>query len=158
MRLLLALVVAVAACGGAGSGGPAPTLPPEARNAPDRVAAEGHTYILRSDLFSDLMPGPAPTLRRGVGGTIFLRPDVASDAPQGMHAEKIWLTKGAEFWETIPQPLQTFAADRVNHLSLAIRDGPIWDAGAKVDVVLQFSVAGRVYLIQQRGVQVMGAF
>jgi len=59
---------------------------------------------------------------------------------------------------TVPQPVQTFAADRVNHLSLGITDGPTWDAGAKVDVVLQFSVAGRAYLIQQRGVQLMGAF
>jgi len=158
VKYLLALVLLLAACGGATSGVPAATLPPEARNAPDRVAAEGHTYILRSDLYSDLMPGPAPTPRRGVGGTIFLRADVASDAPQGLRAEKIWLIKGAESWETVPQPVQTFAADRVNHLSLGITDGPTWDAGAKVDVVLQFSVAGRAYLIQQRGVQVMGAF
>lgn len=158
VRYLLPLVLLVAACGGAASGGPAVTLPPEARSAPDRVATEGHMYTLRADLFSDLMPGPAPTPRRGVGGTIFLRADVASDAPQSMHAEKIWLIKGAEFWETVPQPLQTFAADRVNHLALGFRDGPIWDAGAKVDVVLQFSVAGRAYLIQQRGVQVIGAF
>ena len=158
MKYLLALVLLVAACGGATSGGHASTIPPEARNAPERVAVEGRTYILRSDLYSDLMPGPAPTPRRGVGGTIFLRTDVASDAPQGLRAEKIWLIKGAESWETVPQPVQTFAADRVNHLSLGITDGPTWDAGAKVDVVLQFSVAGRAYLIQQRGVQLMGAF
>jgi len=58
VKYLLALVLLLAACGGATSGVPAATLPPEARNAPDRVAAEGHTYILRSDLYSDLMPGP----------------------------------------------------------------------------------------------------
>ena len=103
------------------------------------------------------MPGPAPTPRRGVGGTIFLRADVASDAPQGLRAERVWLINGAEVWETVPQPLQTFAADRVNHLSLSVRDGPIWDAGAKVDVVLQFSASGRAYFIQHRGVPVVGA-
>ena len=158
MKYLLALVLLLAACGGAASGGRASTIPPEARNAPERVAVEGRTYILRSDFYSDLMPGPAPTPRRGVGGTIFLRADVASDPPTGLRGEKVWLVKGAESWETVPQPVQTFAADRVNHLSLGITDGPTWDAGAKVDVVLQFSVAGRAYLIQQRGVQVMGAF
>lgn len=108
MRLLLPLLLLLAACGGAASGGPAATLPPQARNAPDLVDAEGHSYMLRSDLYRDLMPGPAPTPRRGVGGTIFLRANVASDTPQGMRAEKVWLTSGADVWETVPQPLQTF--------------------------------------------------
>ena len=157
MKHLLPLVLLLAACGGAASGEPAMTIPPQARNAPDRVDAEGHSYILRSDLYRDVMPGPVPTPRRGVGGTIFLRADVASDAPQGIRAEKVWLQNGAVVWETVPQPLQTFAADRVNHLSLSVRDGPVWDPGAKVDVVLQFSAAGRAYFIQQRGVPVIGA-
>jgi hypothetical protein len=157
VRLFLGLAVLLAACGGAASGGPAATLAPEVRNAPERVVVEGRSYTLRSDIYRDLMPGPAPTPRRGVGGTIFLRVDVASDAPHGMRAEKAWLTSGVEVWETVPQPLQTFAADRDNHLSLSVKDGPVWDAGAKVDVVLQFSAAGRAYFIQQRGVQVIGA-
>jgi hypothetical protein len=157
MRLLVALVAVVIACGGAASGGPAATVPPEVRNAPDHVTVDGRSYTLKVDLFRDLMPGPAPTPRRGVGGTIFLRVDVASDTPEGLRADKAWLINGAEVWMTVPQPLQTFAADRINHLSLSVRDGPIWDPGAKVDVVLQFSVAGRAYFIQQRGVPVIGA-
>ena len=82
---------------------------------------------------------------------------VLKDAPQGMRGENAWLINGAEVWETVPQPLQTFAVDRVNHLSLSVRDGPIWDPGAKVDVVLQFSTSSGTYFIQQRGVQVIGA-
>ena len=74
-----------------------------------------------------------------------------------MRGENAWLINGAEVWETVPQPLQTFAVDRVNHLSLSVRDGPIWDPGAKVDFVLQFSTASGRYFIQQRGVQVIGA-
>jgi len=103
------------------------------------------------------MPGPAPTPKRGLGGTIFLRPDVQSDSPQGMRADKIWLLSGAESWETVPQPLQTFAADRRNHLSLSIRDGPTWDAGSKVDLILEFSTSSGTYFIQQRAVQIIGA-
>src|SRR6266571_1786813 len=101
MKYLLPLALLVLACGGTTSGGRASTIPPEVRIAPERVAVEGRTYILRSDLYSNLMPGPAPTPRRGVGGTIFLRADVASDAPQGLRAEKIWLIKGAESWENV---------------------------------------------------------
>src|SRR2546430_7267111 len=157
MRYLLPLVVLLGAGGGAANGGPVATLPPEVRNAPDRIAVEGRSYTLRGDLSRDLMPGPAPTARRGVGGTIFLRADVASDAPQGMRAEKAWLINGLAVWESVPQPLQTFAVDRTNHLSLSVRDGPIWDPGAQVDVVLQFSTASGTYFIQQRGVQVIGA-
>ena len=158
MRLLLPLVVLVAACGGAvASPGPSSTLPAEARAAPEQIYVDGHTYTLQVDLYRDLMPGPAPTPKRGVGGTIFLRPDAESDAPKGMRSEKAWLVKGTDVWETVPQPLQTFAVDRQHHLSLSVRDGPTWDAGSKVDVVLQFSTASGTYFIQRHGVQVIGA-
>src|SRR5438270_8485456 len=158
MRLLLALALVLAACGGSvGSPGPSSALPPEARGALGQIYADGHGYTLQVDLYRDLMPGPAPTPKRGVGGTIFLTPDAQSDAPQGMRADKTWLVNGGEIWETVPQPLQTFAVDRQHHLSLSVRDGPTWDAGSKVDIVLQFSTSSGTYFIQKRGVQVIGA-
>ena len=158
MRLLLPLVMLVAACGGAvGSPVPSASLPPEARGALDQIYVDGHAYTLQADLYRDLMPGPAPTPKRGVGGTIFLTPDRESDPPVGMRADKAWLVNGSEVWETVPQPLQTFAVDRQHHLSLSVRDGPTWDAGAKVDVVLQFSTSSGTYFIQHHGAQVIGA-
>ena len=158
MRAWLPLVLVLAACGGSvGSPAPSATVPPEARAALEQVYVDGLAYTLQADLYRDLMPGPAPTPKRGVGGTIFLRPDVQSDSPQGMRADKIWLLSGAESWETVPQPLQTFAADRRNHLSLSIRDGPTWDAGSKVDLILEFSTSSGTYFIQQRAVQIIGA-
>ena len=158
MRLLLALALVLAACGGSvGSPGPSSALPPEARGALGQIYADGHGYTLQVELYRDLMPGPAPTPKRGVGGTIFLKPDVESDPPVGMRADKAWLVNGADVWETVPQPLQTFAADRRNHLSLSVRDGPTWDTSAKVDVVLRFSTASGTYFVQQRGVQIIGA-
>ena len=148
----------VAACGGAvGSPGPSSTLPPEARRALEQIYVDGHSYTLQVDLYRDLMPGPAPTPKRGVGGTIFLTPDAQSDPPAGMRADKAWLVNGADVWETVPQPLQTFAVDRQHHLGLSVRDGPTWDAGTKVDVVLQFTTASGAYLIQHRAAQVIGA-
>jgi len=158
MRAWLPFVLVLAACGGAaGSPGPSSALPPEARGALGQIYADGHAYTLQVELYRDLMPGPAPTPKRGVGGTIFLKPDVAGDPPAGMRADKAWLVNGADIWETIPQPLQTFAADRRNHLSLSVRDGPTWDTSAKVDVILRFSTASGTYFIQQRGVQIIGA-
>jgi hypothetical protein len=158
VRLLFPLVVLVVACGGAvGSPGSSSSLPPEARGALEQIYVDGHSYKLEVAVYRDLMPGPAPTPKRGVGGTIFLTPEAESDAPAGMRADKTWLVKGAEVWETVPQPLQTFAVDRQHHLSLSVRDGPTWDAGSKVDVVLQFSTASGTYFIQQRGVQLIGA-
>ncbi len=158
MRLLLPLVVLVAACGGAvGSPGPSSSLPPEARGALEQIYVDGHAYTLQVDLYRDLMPGPAPTPKRGVGGTLFLTPDAQSDPPQAIRADKAWLQSGGDLWETIPQPLQTFAVDRQHHLSLSVRDGPTWDAGAKVDVVLRFSTSSGTYFIQHRGAQVIGA-
>jgi hypothetical protein len=158
VRLLLPVVFLAAVCGGAvGSPGPSSTLPPEARGALEQTYVDGHSYTLQVDLYRDMMPGPAPTPRRGVGGTIFLRADAESDVPQGMRAEKAWLVNGAEVWETLPQPLQTLTVDRRYHLSLGVRDGPVWDVASKVDVVLQFSTDSGTYFIQRRGVQLIGA-
>src|SRR5438093_1043435 len=143
MRAWLLLVLVLAACGGSvGSPSPSAAVSPEARAALEQVYVDGHAYTLQADLYRDLMPGPAPTPKRGVGGTIFLTPDRESDPPVGMRADKAWLVNGSEVWETVPQPLQTFAVDRQHHLSLSVRDGPTWDARAKVDVVLQFSTSG----------------
>jgi hypothetical protein len=86
-----------------------------------------------------------------------MTPDRESDAPAGMRAEKAWFVNGADVWETVPQPLQTFAVDHQHHLSLSVRDGPTWDAGAKADVVLQFSTSSGTYFIQHRAAQVIGA-
>jgi hypothetical protein len=135
----------------------AATLPQEARNAPERIAVEGRTYTLRADLYRDLMPGPAPTPRRGVGGTMFLQADVESNAPAGLRADRAWLTNGSDIWETVPQPLQTLTVDRRYHLSLGVHDGPVWDAGSKVDVILRFSTASGTYFVQRSGVSVIGA-
>lgn len=155
---MLPLVVLVAACGGAvGSPGPSASLPPEARAALEQIYVDGHGYTLKADLYRDLMPGPAPTPKRGVGGTIHLTPDAESDPPAGMRAERVWLVNGAEVWEATPHPIQTFAVDRQHHLSLSVFDGPTWDAGAKVDVVLQFTTASGTYFIQHRAAQVIGA-
>lgn len=158
MRVFLPLVIVLAACGGAvGSVGASGSLPPQVRGALEQISVDGHAYTLHVELYRDLMPGPAPTPKRGVGGTIFLRPDAESDPPAGMAADRAWLVNGTEVWATVPQPLQTFAADKKNHLSLSVRDGPTWDAGAKVDVVLQFRTAAGTYFIQQRAVPVVGA-
>lgn len=158
MRFFVAFAILLAACGGAvGSGGSSGALPPQVRGALEQVAVEGHLYTLHVDLYRDLMPGPAPTPKRGVGGTIFLRQEVESDPPVGMAADKAWVINRTDVWETVPQPLQTFAADKKNHLSLSVRDGPTWDAGAKIDVVLRFRTAAGTYFIQQRGVPVVGA-
>jgi hypothetical protein len=158
VRLLLPLVMLVAACGGTvGSPEPSSTLPSEARNALEQIYFDGHAYTLQADLYRDLMPGPAPTPKRGVGGTIFLTPDAESDPPAAMRAERTWLVNGTDIWEAVPRPLQTFAVDRQHHLSLSVFDGPTWDAGAKVDVVLQFSTSSGTYFIQHRAAQIVGA-
>jgi hypothetical protein len=158
VRLLAVLVMLVATCGGAvGSPGPSGALPPEARGALDQVYVDGHRYTLQVDLYRDLMPGPAPTPERGVGGAIFLRADVTGDPPAGLRAEKAWLVNRTQAWEAAPQLLQTFAADRRNHLSLGVGHGPTWDTSSKVDVVLQFSTSSGTYFIQRRGVQIIGA-
>jgi hypothetical protein len=158
VRLLPPLVLVLAACGGAvGSPGRSSTLPPEARGALEQIYVDGHSYTLEVALYRDLMPGPAPTPKRGVGGTIFLRPDPESDPPQGIRAEKIWLSSGADVWETVPQPLQTFAVDRKHHLSLSVADGPTWNAGSAIDVVLRFSTSSGAYFIKRSAVPVIGA-
>jgi hypothetical protein len=88
VSVVLLVTVLVVACGGAvGSPGPSSSLPPQARGALEQLYVDGHAYKLDVDLYRDLMPGPAPTPKRGVGGTVFLTPATESDPPAGMRAE-----------------------------------------------------------------------
>lgn len=156
MRFLIPLsivIVACAAAAGAGSG-----LPAGPRDAGVRVTVDGYTYTLRADLHRDLMPGPEPTPRRGLGGTIFLRAEVEGNAPAGIRAVRAWLVNGREVWETVPQPLQTLTVDKRYHLSLGISDGPPWDAGREVDIILEFATSTGSYFIGDRAVEIVGAY
>lgn len=158
LGLGLVLLSVLASCGGGGSpGAPTTSVPADVRAAPDQVAVDGLTYTLVSDLGRDVMPraGP-PGPPSGIQGTIFLRADATANVPDGLRAERAWLIKGTEAWETVPDPLQTLTVDRRFHLSLGVRNGPAWDVGTRVDVVLRFSAAGRTYLIAVRGVDVIG--
>ncbi|HEX4743123.1 MAG TPA: hypothetical protein VFW12_00465 [Candidatus Limnocylindria bacterium] len=156
MALGLALL-ALAACGGGGSAGaPGTAVPSDVAAAPQRVLVEGRTYTLVVDLGRDVMPRVPPASPSGIQGTIFLRADAESNAPEGLRAERAWLIRGGEARELVPEPLQTLTVDRRSHLSLGLRGGPVWDVGSRVDVVLRFSAAGRTYLIAARGVEVIG--
>ena len=150
-------VLWLAACGGGGSAGaPGASLPADVTAAPERVTVEGHTYTLVVDLGRDVMPRIPTASPSGIQGTIFLRADAESNVPEGMRAERAWLIRGSEAREVVPEPLQTLTVDRRFHLSLGLRDGPVWDVGSRVDVVLRFSAAGRTYHIAARGVEVLG--
>jgi hypothetical protein len=160
MRLLaplLLLISALAACGGGGSAGaPATGAPADVRGAPSQVVVDGLTYTLVADLGRDVMPRIPPAPPSGIQATVFLRADVESNVPEGMRADRVWLLKGGEAWEAVPEPLQTLTVDRRFHLSLGVRNGPVWDVGSRVDVVLRFNAAGRTYLIAIRDVEVRG--
>jgi hypothetical protein len=155
--VLLFLTSVLAACGGGGSAGAPDTgAPADVRGAPIHVAVDGLTYTLVADLGRDVMPRVPTTPPSGIQATIFLRADLESNVPDGMRADRVWLLKGGEAWEAVPEPLQTLTVDRRFHLSLGVRNGPVWDVGSRVDVVLRFSAGGRTYLIAARDLEVLG--
>src|SRR3989454_11476690 len=116
MRVWLPLVLVLASCGGAvGSTGPSSTLPTEARGALEQIYVDGHSYTLPVDLYRDLMPGPAPTPKRGVGGTIFLTADRESDPSAGGRAGKARLINRTGVWGGGPPPPPTLPGGRQPH-------------------------------------------
>jgi len=159
MRLLapLLLISVLAACGGGGSAGaPGTGAPADVRSAPSQVVIDGLTYTLVVDVGRDVMPRIPTAPPSGIQATVFLRASLESNAPEGMRADRIWFLKGGEAWEAVPEPLQTLTVDRRFHLSLGVRNGPAWDVGSRVDVVLRFSAAGRTYFIAVRDREVLG--
>jgi len=122
------------------------------RAIPETIPISGTTVQISAGLWRDFMPGPSP------GGRL-LNAAVQVSAAAGallpaVRADRIMVICGEQAW-IAPAAEETAWARSPSHLEVMARNGPEWEPGVLVDVVLELRDAGgQAHLIRQPGVEI----
>ena len=125
------------------------TPPDDLSHAPPSTVIDGRTITLSASVWRNVMP-PVPPEVRGLGVGIFLdASDTTRPFPAVIETDHVWVVKSdAETWESnlavAPGPL--FPKNEMWRWAL---DGPQWDPGIYVDVVVRLTDGlHRVWLLR----------
>ncbi len=99
------------------------------------VMIEGQHLTLDAYLWCNFMPMTQPA-GHPVAGSLTRRNEGLEPFPPGVTAEQAWIINGEELWTTAELEVRQTGAQSP-HLLIEFRDGPEWETGIKVDVVVQ---------------------
>lgn len=133
--LFLACIV-ILGCGG-GSGPSIPSIPiDELRAAPEQVEIGGteyHIYFPLSELTRDFFPGANPP----DGGPLRAWVFIVDDAGHQMQPRYVYVINGTEVWQS-----------ELDSEGRSTSDGPKWETGILVDMVVMVCHDNEYYLIK----------
>lgn len=136
---------------------PDPVSPSTLLTTPTSVVVEGKTLTLGALLWRDFLP---PVSSPGGGPMIsLLRVQTAdgSAVPSTITADTVWLVRGADLWSGAvrEERAREFGA---SGFEVVARDGPKWEVGATVAVIVQLRASGRVVRLRGPDQVVKAAF
>lgn len=125
--------------------------------APLAIEFNGRAFSLETFLFRDLMPtvdpGGSPLI-----AVVYLTADDGQAFPDEVDCRRIWVVNGERIWETtFKDETRPRSINHINQLEKVARDGPQWEIGARVEVVVRVtSSIGGTRLLRATG-QVINA-
>jgi hypothetical protein len=132
--LVAVLVLGPAACQNPGT----PSLPLEdLLAAPLEIAITGRQFTLESFVYRDFMPGD----NAGGSALIAVVNLTAADLqpfPADIDGTRIWVVNGERVWETdFSDESRPRDQARLHQLQKVARDGPKWNVGTQVEVIVR---------------------
>ncbi len=122
--------------------------------APKTATVTGQELTLATFLWRNFMPVNDPEAERPLLATITLQTTDQKPLPTGITVEQIWLINEEDLWTTTELELFPLMTDSP-HQTVKLRNGPAWETGLKVDVVLQLRDSQQqVILIKAAGQEV----
>src|SRR5438034_1946643 len=146
-------------------------------HCPDRLSIGGHTYRLTADLWRDFMPVTPPG-GRPLMASLMLASEDGSTFPASITADHVWVFNSSwvvtsspsnptpasspapsAVWDTgvIEARRSSPAGTAANAMEVVAFDGPKWDPGTRVSVILRLQVGGGQYLIDLHDVEIKSA-
>ncbi|MFX0181436.1 MAG: hypothetical protein ACFE95_00030 [Candidatus Hodarchaeota archaeon] len=105
--------------------------------APEQVSVENRMYRLETYLWRDFMPISPPDGKPLIA-VVKVLPNDSLKFPANIDADHLWVVNGQEIWST------SFSDEEVPQdeyiLEKIARDGPKWDPGISVDVIVRLVV------------------
>jgi hypothetical protein len=138
-----ALALLLAGCENTTAISPQPSL---LRDAPTQVRVDGYDLLLTADLWRDFMP-VAPPDGQPMVAVLRIRTADGRPFPEGVTADKVSVVQGDQVWTAATR--QEHSSQQANTLEVVARDGPRWDPGSRVDVIVYLhDAAGREYRLR----------
>ncbi len=127
------------------------------RTAPDTLTVESYHLTLTSFLIRDFMPITPPGGEPLYAGVILQDIDSLTISDD-FELNYLWVINGTEVWDTYFTD-EEFPSQPPYRIERIARDGPQWDPGTMVDVVVEISgPGGDTYLIQVRDQVIVAVF
>lgn len=146
----LALVV-VAGCGTAcRCCRPAAASP---ASAPERTKIDGREYTLSANAWRDFQP-VAPPDGQPLIVVVNVSPSDMMPLPGGIVIDRVWVLNGKEQWSAVPEEPGERGQLPVTRLETAVRGGPKWGPGVKVDVAVRLKQGKQTWLVRTTGVDI----
>ena len=114
-------------------------------SAPERVQIEGREFSLSVSAWRDFQP-VAPPNGQPLIVMIKVSAADASSLPADLLLDQVWVLNGKEQWSVKPESSSPSEA--------AIRGGPKWGPGIKVDVVARLRQGKQTFLVRAAGVDI----
>jgi hypothetical protein len=111
-----------------------------------QVSVQGKVLVATAAVWIDRMPSPSPTDLRILASIRIVAED-GSAAPSALYIDRVSVARAEDVW------VSTFVDRRSDVISTegVIRQGPLWDNGATVDIVSDFTdSAGQHYQLRAR--------
>jgi hypothetical protein len=103
---------------------------------PTTVTADGKSLTLNAVLWRDFFP-PNPLPDGGpMVSVVRVQTSDGSAVPTTVTADMIWLVNGTEVWSAVPRQERT-REDAAPSYEVVARDGPKWQPGTSVDVIVR---------------------
>ena len=115
-------------------------------SAPERVEIGGREYALTANAWRDFQP-VAPPNGQPLIVVVKVSPSDMMPLPNDIAIDHIWVLNGKEQWSAKPEPGAT-------GLETAVRNGPKWGPGIKVDVVARLKQGKQTWLVRAPGVDI----
>lgn len=125
--------------------------------APLAIEFNGRAFSLETFLWRDFMPTVDPGGSRLIAA-VYLTADDGQAFPDEVDCRRIWVVNGEWVWEaTFKDEMRPRSINHINQLGKIARDGPQWEVGAQVEVVVRVtSSIGGTRLLRATG-QVINA-
>jgi hypothetical protein len=115
-------------------------------SAPERVEIDGREYTLAASAWRDFQP-VAPPDGQPLIAVVRVATAEPIPTPADLSIDHVWVLNGAEQWSAKPAP-------SASPSEAAVRGGPKWGPGIKVDVVARLKQGKKTYLVKAAGVEV----
>jgi len=108
-------------------------------DAPESISTGGRTYVLEADLWRDFISTLGASKSECLGSPLAVVVEAVTTDPAGvpptLEMDRVWVIRDGEARETELGPVAGGGLDRLRRAALG--DGPRWDTGIRVHVVVR---------------------